>query len=46
VTLDGDRVTILDDAGVYSLDGVDCSSEPQSCTPLPDDPERFTLGMP
>jgi hypothetical protein len=46
VTLDGDRVSILDDAGVYSLDGVDCSSQPQSCTPLPDDPERFALGTP
>jgi hypothetical protein len=46
VTLDGDRVSVLDDAGVYSLDGVDCSSEPESCMPLPDDPIRFTLGMP
>ena len=44
VTLDGDRLTPLDDAGVYSLDGVDCSLEPASCTPLPDETERYTLG--
>ena len=46
VTLDGDRKTVLDDTGVYSLDGVDCSQEPQTCTALPDDPERYTLGTP
>jgi hypothetical protein len=46
VVIDGDRKTILDDAGVYSLDGVDCSLEPESCVPLPDEPERFALGTP
>jgi hypothetical protein len=46
VTLDGDRTTSFDDAGVYSLDGVDCGAEPESCTPLPDTPERYALGTP
>lgn len=46
VTLDGDRTTTFDDAGVYSLDGVDCTSDPASCIPLPDQPERYTLGAP
>jgi hypothetical protein len=46
VTLDGERATLLDDAGVYSLDGVDCSDDPASCTPLPDNPERYPLGTP
>ena len=46
VTLDGDRLTALDDAGVYSLDGVDCTIDSASCSPLPDDPERYSLGTP
>ena len=46
VTLDGDPRFTGDDAGVYSLDGVDCSVEPQSCVPLPAEPQRFTLGPP
>ena len=46
VTLDAERVSVFDDAGVYSLDGVDCSADPTSCTPLPDDPERYALGAP
>jgi hypothetical protein len=47
VTLDGERITFLEDAGVYSLEpGVDCSVEPTSCTPLPDEPERLALGIP
>jgi hypothetical protein len=46
VTLDAERTSVFDDAGVYSLDGVDCSAEPTSCTPLPDDPERYALGTP
>jgi len=44
VVLDGER---QDDetTGLYSLtEGVDCSIEPTLCTPLPDEPERFTLG--
>jgi hypothetical protein len=44
VTLDAERTSVFDDAGVYSLDGIDCSAEPTSCTPLPDDPERYALG--
>jgi hypothetical protein len=46
VTLDGDRPTLFDEAGVYSLEGVDCSAEPTSCTPLPDEPTRLALGTP
>jgi hypothetical protein len=44
VTLQADRLDPLDDAGVYSLDGTDCGVEATSCTPLPDDLERFPLG--
>lgn len=43
VTLDGDRRLPEDDAGVYSLDDVDCSQEPELCTPLPDEPERHLI---
>lgn len=46
VTLDGDRTALLSDAGVYSLEGVDCSADPVNCTPLPDEPERYTIGIP
>jgi len=46
VTLDGERKTSFDDVGVYSVEGVDCSVDPTSCTPLPDFPERYTLGAP
>jgi hypothetical protein len=45
VTLQADRLSPLDDAGVYSLDGVDCSAQATGCTPLPDDLERYTLGV-
>jgi hypothetical protein len=45
VTLQADRLSPLDDAGVYSLDGVDCSADVTGCTPLPDDLERFPLGL-
>lgn len=44
VVLDGEPRFVGDDAGVYSLAGVDCSSEAASCTPLPTDPTRFVLG--
>jgi hypothetical protein len=44
VTLDGDRLVAQEDAGIYSFDGTDCLVEPERCTPLPDDPERFQLG--
>jgi hypothetical protein len=45
VTLQAERLNPLDDAGVYSLDGVDCSADATSCTPLPDDLERLPLGV-
>jgi hypothetical protein len=44
VVLDGEPRFVGDDAGVYSLTGVDCSLEPASCSPLPADPTRFVLG--
>ena len=43
VTLDAEPRFAGDDAGVYSLDGIDCSLEPESCTPLPVVAERFVL---
>jgi hypothetical protein len=43
VTLDGDPRLATDDAGVYSLDGADCSVEPFACLPLPDEPQRFAI---
>ncbi len=43
VMLDAEPRFAGDDAGVYSLDGVDCSLEPELCTPLPVAPERFVL---
>ena len=46
VTLDGDRAEPGDDAGTYSIDGVDCSVEPDACAPLPDDPVRILIGGP
>ena len=46
VVLDGDPRFPGDDVGVYSLDGTDCSIEPQNCVPLPADPERSTLEPP
>jgi len=46
VMLDGEPRFTGDDAGVYSLDGSDCSVEPVSCTPFPIEPERHTLEPP
>lgn len=43
VTLQGDRRVPGEDAGVYSLDGVDCGDEPLLCTPLPDVLERIVV---
>ena len=43
VLLDGEPHVPGDDMGVYSLDGADCSAEPQSCVPVPDDPIRLKL---
>jgi len=42
--LDGEPRFFGDDAGVYSLDGVDCGVEPEKCLSLPVDPTRFVLG--
>ena len=44
VTLDGEPRFAGDDTGVYSVDGVDCSADPQTCTALPDVPLRVKLG--
>lgn len=44
VVLDGDPRFVGDDAGLYSLDGVDCGLQPDLCLPLPTDPARFALG--
>jgi hypothetical protein len=46
VVLDGEPRYAGDDVGVYSLDGVDCSLEPTSCTALPATVERFMLAPP
>jgi hypothetical protein len=46
VMLDGEPRWPGDDVGLYSRDGADCSAEPESCTPLPADPERFALEPP
>jgi hypothetical protein len=43
VVLDAEPKFLGDDTGVYSLDGVDCSVEPLTCTALPAEPERFVL---
>jgi hypothetical protein len=46
VVLDGEP-RADETTGLYSLtEGVDCSIDPTLCTPLPDEPERFTLGSP
>jgi len=44
VMLDGEPRVPAEDTGVYSLDGADCELEPQLCTPVPIEPERFVLG--
>lgn len=44
VTLDGEPRFLDDDVGVYSVDGTDCSIEPLSCVPVPDEPIRLKLG--
>lgn len=43
VMLDAEPRFAGDDAGVYSLAGVDCSLEPTLCTPLPTVAERYIL---
>jgi hypothetical protein len=44
VTLDAEPRIFGEDAGVYSVDGVDCAVTPLDCTPLPLEAERFALG--
>lgn len=46
VMLDGDPRFPGDDVGIYSRDGADCSTEPESCIALPTEPERFALEPP
>ena len=47
VTLDGEPRFAFDDLGVYSLEeGVDCSVEPASCTPLTEEPLRLKIEPP
>lgn len=43
VVLDGEPHVPGDTMGVYSLDGADCGTEPQSCVSVPDDPIRLKL---
>jgi hypothetical protein len=43
VLLDGEPRFPGDDVGLYSFEGVDCSMEPASCIPLPDEPVRAKL---
>jgi hypothetical protein len=46
VMLDAEPRFAGDDAGVFSLDGVDCSLEATLCSPLPTVPERYLLEPP
>jgi hypothetical protein len=47
VTLDGEPRWLLDDMGVYSQEeGIDCSVEPASCTPIGDEALRLKLEPP
>jgi hypothetical protein len=45
VTIDGEPRFLGDDVGLYSLEAVDCALEPESCTPIPDEPIRLKLGQ-
>jgi hypothetical protein len=42
--LDAERRFPDEDAGYYSLEGIDCSLEVALCLPLPDVPERHLIG--
>jgi hypothetical protein len=46
VSLDGEPRALDEFTGLYSVTGVDCGIEPLLCTPLPDEPSRFTIGAP
>jgi len=43
VVLLGERKAATDDAGVFSVDGVDCGEVPDECLPLPSIAERLVL---
>jgi hypothetical protein len=45
VVLDGDP-RALEATGLYSVTGADCGIDSLLCTPLPDEPARFTIGSP
>ena len=36
----------IESPGVYSLEGIDCRKDPDSCKPLPEIARRFQLGTP
>jgi hypothetical protein len=46
VSLDGDPRALDEATGLFSVTGVDCGIEPLLCTPLPEEPMRFTIGSP
>jgi hypothetical protein len=46
VMLDGEPRWPGDDVGIYSSNGADCSTAPETCTPVPTDPARFALEPP
>jgi hypothetical protein len=46
VSLDGEPRPLDGTTGLYSVTGVDCGIEPLLCTPLPNEPARFTIGSP
>jgi hypothetical protein len=47
VSIDGEPRFLGDDMGLYSLEpGVDCGIEPESCTPVPDEPIKLKLDKP
>jgi hypothetical protein len=46
VMLDGEPRLVDAGTGLYSVTGIDCGIEPLLCTPLPDEPARFTIGAP
>jgi hypothetical protein len=46
VSIDGEPRFEGDDVGLYSLEAVDCAIEPESCTPVTDEPIRLKLVQP
>lgn len=44
VQIDGEPRFAGDPLGVYSFDGIDCGSEPESCDAVPDEAVRHRLG--